>query len=655
MLEGSYWSDTSQQAHIVCACSLEKRRVSFLHQPAVRADARMAGYLRMVMRSGLLVAMLAGLVNPLSLMRDMVDVTGADYGWKTDKPQSNIFTGSTEPTTESLLLSRSSRSPIISLPLASRLITSLLPAVSPRFNSTGWLQNVRFEANQVGRSRSDSRSNRSKRFIMPALPAILAAIPAIAISTTSVGVGSAVTAAVYEVKKLEDQLEIEDEIEELERRLLEQQESDQVKSEQIQRLVQELELYKSSTAAPTESESLGLADSEDYEDWDSSSEGSGLDIIWDRVNHDPRSEGRFNPLVDIIKQGNSDIEGGMDSDVEISPEWEAVSARRKRDILQLTKSRQSVSSSSKSDPPPSEKAVPEMSDSTNNLSVGPIETDLSDINDSRNAVVGDIIQTVGGPADIDDSRDRRNVVSTAVQEAKEVFDTFGSVKDFIVRLARPIVRSLHRNNKRAVGGMMRRMLPYTGLHGHQLSGDVEQHVANGNVERALEVFNSNRVGLKFPPPPGATGVFKHLARLLPLIDNVLKERISSSNAVQASYMGALFGQIRNNLHHQYGNVTAKVETVLSKVSKVVADVQDDYGHVDRLVTLILELVILALCIWILLAVRLARQRILSRMERLLRVAIRVHSTELDGPQTGLTKEKEPLVQAGKPAPAAGRS
>ena len=655
MLEGSYWSDTSQQAHIVCACSLEKRRVSFLHQPAVRADARMAGYLRMVMRSGLLVAMLAGLVNPLSLMRDMVDVTGADYGWKTDKPQSNIFTGSTEPTTESLLLSRSRRSPIITPPLVSRLITSLLPAVSPRFNSTGWLQNVRFEANQVGRSRSDSRSNRSKRFVMPALPAILAAIPAIAISTTSVGVGSAVTAAVYEVKKLEDQLEIEDEIEELERRLLEQQESDQVKSEQIQRLVQELELYKSSTAAPTESESLGLADSEDYEDWDTSSEGSGLDIIWDKVNHDPRSEGRFNPLVDIIKQGNSDVEGGMDSDIEISPEWEAVSARRKRDILQLTESRQSVSSSSKSDPPPSEKAVPEMSDSTNNLLVGPMETDFSDINDSRNAVVGDIIQTVGGPADNDDGRDRRNVVSTAVEEAKEVFDTFGSVKDFIVRLARPIVRSLHRNNKRAVGGMMRRMLPYTGLHGHQLSGDVEQHVANGNVERALEVFNSNRVGLRFPPPPGATGIFKHLARLLPLIDNVLKERIASSNAVQASYMGALFGQVRNNLHHQYGNVTTKVETVLSKVSKVVADVQDDYGHVDRLVTLILELVILALCIWILLAVRLARQRILSRMERLLRVAIRVHSTELDGQQTGLTKEKEPLVQAGQPAPAARRS
>lgn len=73
----------------------------------------------------------------------------------------------------------------------------------------------------------------------------------------------------------------------------------------------------------------------------------------------------------------------------------------------------------------------------------------------------------------------------------------GSIRDFLFRLAGPILTNLKAQGSKAVySSMAEKVLPFTGLQGHEVAEDVKELLEKGEVKTALDHLERHRIRFK---------------------------------------------------------------------------------------------------------------------------------------------------------------
>ena len=169
------------------------------------------------------------------------------------------------------------------------------------------------------------------------------------------------------------------------------------------------------------------------------------------------------------------------------------------------------------------------------------EIDVGD--DSKNKISDTNIYHMNGQINGDDefvndkggARSKRGVVSDFIGDGSELLGSLGNVKNFMFSLARPILKSLGRNqNMRVLQGFTNRMLPQTGFQSHARGNLIKQKVENGFYQQAIDIMGKHRVKIdvdKLSELPddgtneGSSTTYKQCKKMLPHIDTLIAERL----------------------------------------------------------------------------------------------------------------------------------
>ena len=134
--------------------------------------------------------------------------------------------------------------------------------------------------------------------------------------------------------------------------------------------------------------------------------------------------------------------------------------------------------------------------------------------------------------------------------------------------------------------MAKHMIPYTGLKGHEVAGDVHKLLEKGNVSTALETlknntarYNPQNLWLNEPLPVkdsivpynqmNSYQVYRAARKTLPYIDHILTDRLKSQNIVDSSLTQVLFGDLKRNLSKDMTTANTKLQKVLSNSFSII--------------------------------------------------------------------------------------
>ena len=97
------------------------------------------------------------------------------------------------------------------------------------------------------------------------------------------------------------------------------------------------------------------------------------------------------------------------------------------------------------------------------------------------------------------SRGKRSVMKTSLGVAKSLLgmSRSGSIRDFLFSLAGPILTNLKAQGSKGVyKSMAEKVLPFTGLQGHEVAEDVKDLLEKGEVKTALDHLKRHRIRFK---------------------------------------------------------------------------------------------------------------------------------------------------------------
>ena len=150
----------------------------------------------------------------------------------------------------------------------------------------------------------------------------------------------------------------------------------------------------------------------------------------------------------------------------------------------------------------------------------------------------------------------------------------GSVRKFVVAMAKPIMKALSRNdNARVFKNFVKNILPQTGFQSHNRGSLIEQNVEQGNYQQAIDVFNEHQVQIDqdhlFPMPwcdrrdsDYATCVKVAPCRLIiPSIDKLLTERLGTQSTVITSLMQSLYDDVKNHVRTELDDAEGQLKNL----------------------------------------------------------------------------------------------
>ena len=229
----------------------------------------------------------------------------------------------------------------------------------------------------------------------------------------------------------------------------------------------------------------------------------------------------------------------------------------------------------------------------------------------------------------------------------------GSIKDFIFNLAGPALKNLKvKGNKNAYKSMANKLLPYTGLRGHDVVEDVRGLLEKGEVKNALDYLKRHRIRYKpsglwknEPEPIEGTviashdmdsqQVYKAARRVVPYVDNVLTERLKSQVIVDSSLTQALFNDLKQTLSKDMSSANDRLNGLMSKADKLklLLDEVLDYHDSDRVNLYIGMLITLSVCLISLTVISLMWYSVNSRVNQLVDQMSRVEEREPLNPKS----------------------